>query len=50
MFDFFTTHQADLIVIGTSIVAIASAAANIFPKATLLGKIVHFFALNFKTH
>lgn len=48
MFDFFAAHQTDLALIGTSVVAIASALANIFPKASLLGKIVHFFAFNFK--
>lgn len=49
MFDFLTSHQEDLMLIGTSLVAIASALANLFPKATLLGKLVHFLALNFKT-
>lgn len=49
MLDIITTHKDDLMIIGTSLVAIASALANIFPKATLLGKIVHFLALNFKT-
>lgn len=47
MFDFLSTHQADFLAVLTGLVTIASAAANIFPKATVLGKIVHFFALNF---
>ena len=53
MLDLFNTlsaHKEDLVAIGGAIVAIASALANIFPKASFLGKIVHFFALNFKTH
>lgn len=52
MIDFYnniTAHHADLVLLGTSLVTAASAAANIFPKAKLLGKIVHFLALNFKS-
>lgn len=48
MFDIIASHKDDFVVIGTSLIAIASALANIFPKATLLGKIVNFLALNFK--
>lgn len=51
MLDLITTvsaHKEDIAAIGGSIVIIASALANIFPKATFLGKFVHFAALNFK--
>lgn len=48
MFDVIMNHKEDLALIGTSLIAIMSAAANIFPKAGTLGKIVHFLALNFK--
>jgi hypothetical protein len=48
MLDLITSHKEDLAAIVGSVVIIASALANIFPKATLLGKIAHFLALNFR--
>jgi hypothetical protein len=33
----------------TVIVTIASALANVIPPYTIVGKVLHFFALNFKT-
>lgn len=47
MFDFFTTNEVYLVAIGGAVVTIASALSNIFPKATVLGKVAHFLALNF---
>lgn len=48
MIDFISNHKEDLMAIGGAIVAIASALANLFPKAGKLSKLVHFLALNFK--
>lgn len=48
MIDLIIEHKEDLILIGTSLVTICSALANIFPKASLLGKIANFLALNIK--
>lgn len=48
MLELITNHKDDLILIGTALVTIASALANIFPKATKLGKLANFLALNFK--
>lgn len=47
MIEFFTTNEVYLAAILGGIVTIASALANIFPKATVLGKVAHFLALNF---
>lgn len=49
MLEYFNTHQAELLNLGTAIVAVFSVLANIVPKDNFFGKIVHFIALNFKT-
>lgn len=41
-------NHEDLALLLTGLVTVASALANLFPKATLLGKIVHLLALNLK--
>lgn len=48
MLDIILSHKEDVLAIAGAVVIIASALANIFPKATLLGKIAHFLALNIK--
>lgn len=51
MLEFLTNllnHKEELAVIGTSLVTIASALANIVSKDSKLGKALHFLALNFK--
>lgn len=48
MLELITQHKADLFVIGTSLVTIASALANMLPKDSFFGKFVHMIAMNFK--
>lgn len=51
MLDLFNTlaeNKESLLAIVTGVVTIASALANIFPKASFLGKFANFLALNFK--
>lgn len=48
IFNIVSEHKDDIAAIGGAVVVIASALANIFPKASFLGKIVHFLAINFK--
>ena len=48
MIDIITSNMDSLAVIGTALVTIASALANMIPKKTFLGKIFHAIALNFK--
>jgi hypothetical protein len=48
MLELLMSHKEDIALIGTSLVAIMSALANIVPKDSLAGKVIHFLALNLK--
>jgi hypothetical protein len=48
--DYLVAHTKEIGEVIAATIAFASAIANIFPKATTFGKIVHFLALNFKVH
>lgn len=47
LFNTITENKENIAVIGAALVTIASALANIFPKASRLGKLANFLALNF---
>lgn len=48
MIEYIQLHQADFLALGTALVTVFSVLANLVPKDTVLGKFVHFIALNFK--